>query len=90
MAACSAVRRYNRPRTSRALGFDATDLGFALMLPVIALVPKPAAWISVPVRLFAAQSYDTYLTHSALMDWVSFARGTAHWSSAKSSLIAMI
>ncbi len=74
------------PRWERALGFDVTDLGFALMLPAMLRVPSPPAWVREPVRLFAAQSYGTYLTHYTLIEWVGFARITTHWDGLSSSL----
>ena len=76
------------PRISRALGFDVTDLGFALLLPGIALLPKPSAWLNTPVRLFAAQSYGTYLMHYSLLQWMGAARGATQWSGLTTSLIA--
>ncbi len=75
------------PRISRVLGFDVTDLGFALLLPGIALLPKPPAWLNAPVRLFAAQSYGTYLMHYTLIQWMGDARGGTHWSGLTTSLM---
>ena len=75
------------PRLSRAFGFDVTDLGFAMLLPALVRLPKPAAWINAPIRLFAAQSYGTYLMHYTLIEWVGFARGTTHWSGPTASWI---
>ena len=75
------------PRLSRAFGFNVTDLGFALLLPAISQVPNPRAWLHAPVRLFAAQSYGTYLMHYTLIEWVGAARGVTHWSGPAASWI---
>lgn len=68
------------PSTARALGFDVTDAGFALMLPAMMRLPRPRAWLVRPVSGFAAQSYGTYITHSTILGWVGTGRELWHWS----------
>ena len=74
-------------RVSRALGFNVTDLGFAMLLPALARIPRPPGWLNAPVRLFAAQSYGTYLMHYTLIEWVGFGLGTTHWSGPTASWV---
>lgn len=76
------------PRASRAFGFNVTDIGFAMLLPAFCCVPRPPAWLNAPVRLFAAQSYGTYLMHYTLLVWVGFSLGITHWSGLTASLAA--
>ena len=75
-------------RLSRAVGFDVTDVGFALTLPGMARLPKPSAWLEAPTRLFAAQAYGTYLTHYTIMEMIGFARFSTHWSGTFSVALA--
>lgn len=73
---------------ARAFGFDVTDIGFALLLPAAAAIPRPWRWVNEPIRLFAAQSFATYIMHYTILEWVGLVRGRTHWDGLTCSLLA--
>jgi peptidoglycan/LPS O-acetylase OafA/YrhL len=55
---------------SNLLIFPLFDLGAALMLPWLASLPRPRAWLAVPVEKISLWSYSLYLSHDLLITLV--------------------